>query len=247
MYQWCRDPEQVARVTRFVFVSQWQRQQFIEFFGLPAERCEVIRNAIETNAATRQWPEHSKWRWRCAYISAPFRGLNVLLDAWQELSPTNAELHIWSGVSLWKFDDSGYRPLFARAMEIPNVIYHRIAPNATVRAALLDMHFLVYPATTDDETFCLSMVEAMSAGCRVIAPARTALPETAAGFARMYPSVPDHLQHKQIFMRALADEFANPWGGRPDMAEAQQAYCRVTYDWSGRVSEWRRLIDTLSA
>ena len=245
IYEWCRDPEQVAKVARFVFVSQWQRQKFIEFFGLPAERCDVIRNAIEMNGASRPWPEHSKWRWRCAYISAPFRGLNVLLDAWQDLSPTDAELHIWSGVSLWKFDDSGHRPLFARAMEIPNVIYHRIAPNAVIRTALLDMHFLVYPATTDDETFCLSMVEAMSAGCRVIAPARTALPETAAGFARMYPSVPDPLQHKRIFMRALTDEFANPWGGRLDMAEAQQAYCRVTYDWSGRIGEWRRLIDSL--
>jgi glycosyltransferase involved in cell wall biosynthesis len=246
MYQWCRDPEQVARVARFVFVSQWQRQKFIEVFGLPAERCDVIRNAIETDAATRQWPEHSKWRWRCAYISAPFRGLNILLDAWQELSPINAELHIWSGVSLWGFDDSGYRPLFARAMEIPNVIYHRIAPNATIRAALLDMHFLVYPCTTDDETFCLSMVEAMSAGCRVIAPARAALPETAAGFARMYPSIPDQLQHKRALVHALADELAHPWGGRLDMAEAQQAYCRVTYDWIGRVGEWRRLIDSLS-
>jgi glycosyltransferase involved in cell wall biosynthesis len=244
-YQWCRDPKQVEKVSRFVFVSQWQRQQFVETFELPLERCDVIRNAIETNSTIRSWPGHSQWRWRCAYISAPLRGLDILLDAWQELSPANAELHIWSGLSLWKIDDTRFRPLFARAAAIPNVNYHRIAPNATIRAALLDMHFLVYPCTYD-ETFCLSIVEAMSAGCRVISPARAALPETTAGFARLYPFVSDQLRHTRAFIHALADEFANPWGDRPDLAEAQQAYCRTAYDWSGRLSEWRRLIDSVN-
>jgi glycosyltransferase involved in cell wall biosynthesis len=174
----------------------------------------------------------------------PFRGLNVLLDAWEELSPSNAELHIWSGVSLRKFDDSAYRPLYARAIEMPNVIYHRIAPNPIVRAALKDMHFLLYPASTDDETFCLSVVEAMSAGCRVITPARTALPETTAGFARMYPAVADPLEHRRHFTKALTEELANPWCGRLDLVEAQRMFCRTMYDWMARVGEWRRLIDS---
>ena len=109
----------------------------------------------------------------------------------------------------------------------------------------MDMHFLLYPCTYD-ETFCLSMVEAMSSGCRVIASSKAALPETAAGFARLYPFVEDADQHKQVFLHTLRDELSNPWDGRFDLAEAQQAYCRVTYDWAGRVREWRRLIEQLS-
>jgi glycosyltransferase involved in cell wall biosynthesis len=246
MYEWCRRRECVDRVARFVFVSNWQRQRFIEVYGLPPQRCDVIQNAIDIAGPIRPWPEHSRWRWRCAYVSAPFRGLDILLDAWRELSPDNAELHIWSGVGLWTRDESVCRGLLAPAHEIPNVIYHRIAPNSVVRAALRDMHFLLYPCTWN-ETYCLGMVEAMSAGCRVIAPCRAVLPETAAGFARIYPALEDYEQHKHLFMHVLADELAHPWAGRPDLAEAEQTYCRAVHDMEGRAREWRYLIDGLAA
>ena len=134
-----------------VFTSEWHRHRFVDTFELPLQRCRVIRNAIHTNETARPWPQSQPWRWRCAYISAPHRGLDVLLEAWDELSPQQAELHIWSGYALWNMEEQ-QRELFSRAMEIPNVIYHRIAPNATVRAALSDMHFLLYPTCTYDET-----------------------------------------------------------------------------------------------
>ena len=241
LYDWCNNFDIVAKISRFVFVSSWQQQKFMEAYKLPPERCEVIRNAIITTDRTRAWPVHDQWRWRCAFISAPSRGLDLLLAAWNELSPENAELHIWSGTDLWRFKGQEFRPMFSQAMESSNVHFHRIAPNAEIRAALLDMHFLLYPCTYD-ETFCISMVEAMDAGCRVIASSRAALPETAAGFARLYPSVEDFSQHKNVFMRTLADELKNPWRGQTDLAVAQQEYCRVAYNWTRHAQEWRHLI-----
>lgn len=241
VYHWCRNAEKVGRIARFVFVSEWQRRRFLDAFGLPEDRCVVIHNAIDPNAANRPWPAADQWRWRCAYISAPFRGLSVLLDAWGELSPANAELHIWSGKSLWALEDTEFNPLWAAARNMPNVHYHRIAPNTRVRAALRDMHFLTYPCTYD-ETFCLSMVEAMSSGCRVIAPSRAALPEIASGFARMYSAPDDHSQHARAFITVLADELANPWRGNTALAERQQEFCRLAYSWKTRADEWRRMI-----
>jgi glycosyltransferase involved in cell wall biosynthesis len=250
-YEWMRDEEQMAKVVRLVFVSKTQRQHFLDNYDLPPERCVVIPNAIHTNKTVRPWPRNP-WRWRCAYISAAFRGLDLLLDAWQEIAPENADLHIWSGPSLWALDDNSYRPnyyrpLFAKANSIPNVFYHRIAPNDFIRTALLDMHFHLYPCTIPScETFCLSAVEAMSAGCRVIAPSASVFPETTAGFARLYPYSEDRDQHKRDFMLAVEDEFARPWHGRPELAEAQQAYCQAEFDWSRRVREWQYLIDEVS-
>ena len=246
LYDWCNNSEIVAKVSRFVFVSSWQQQKFMEAYKLPPGRCEVIRNAIITNDTLRAWPTHDQWRWRCAFISAPSRGLDVLLAAWNDLAPENAELHIWSGTDLWRFKGQEFRPMFSRAMESPDIHFHRIAPNSEVRAALLDMHFLLYPCTYD-ETFCISIVEAMDAGCRVIASSRAALPETAAGFARLYPSVEDFTQHKNVFMQNLADELANPWRGQTELAVAQQDYCRVAYGWTRHAQEWRYLIDELNS
>jgi hypothetical protein len=244
LYDWCKSSEIISKVSRIVFVSSWQQQKFIEAYRLPPERCAVIRNAIVTSDTMRSWPAYDQWRWRCAFISAPSRGLDLLLAAWNDLSPENAELHIWSGTDLWRFKGQEFRPMFSRAMESPNVHFHRIAPNAEIRTALLDMHFLLYPCTYD-ETFCISIVEAMDAGCRVIASSRAALPETAAGFARLYPAVEDFSQHKNVFMQTLADELRNPWRGQTDLAIAQQNYCRVAYDWTRHAQEWRHLIKEL--
>jgi len=179
--------------------------------------------------------------WRCAYTSTPFRGLSVLLDAWQNLVPANAELHIWSSMKLYLADDGPYQHLYERAISTPNVIYHGIAPNPELRAALRTMHFLAYPCTFA-ETACLAVIEAMAAGCRVITPSVGALPETTGGFARIYPSNADAHEHAVTFSEVLASELALPWAGEPDLSSRQQDYCAAVYDWPRRSAEWQHLI-----
>jgi glycosyltransferase involved in cell wall biosynthesis len=180
--QWCKNGELVDSISCFVFVSYWQREQYLHAFGLPPQRCVVLRHALDLSPDLRRWEAAPIWR--CAYTSTPFRGLSVLLDAWQRLSPGNAELHIWSSMKLYLEDDSPYQHLYERAGSMPGVIYHGIAPNPELRAALRSMHFLVYPCTFA-ETACLAVIEAMAAGCRVIIPSLGALPETTGGYARI--------------------------------------------------------------
>ena len=163
----------------------------------------MLRHALEQSAEPRRWEAGSIWR--CAYTSTPFRGLAVLLDAWQRLRPANAELHVWSSMKLYLEDDSPYQHLYERAQSMPGVTSHGIAPNPELRAALRSMHFLVYPCTFE-ETACLAVIEAMAAGCRVIVPSLGALPETTAGYARVYPNDPDPNAHAKAFADILADE-----------------------------------------
>ena len=179
--------------------------------------------------------------WRCAYTSTPFRGLSVLLDAWELLGPTNAELHVWSSMKLYLVDDQPYQHLYERARSMPQVFYHGIAPNQELRAALRKIHFLVYPCIFR-ETACLAVMEAMAAGCRVIVPALGALPETTGGYARIYPSNPNAKEHAATFSENLAAELATPWDGEPELSQSQQAYCAAVYNWPRRLREWRRLI-----
>jgi glycosyltransferase involved in cell wall biosynthesis len=199
----------------------------------------VLRNATEVVADFRPW--EAATRWRCAYTSTPFRGLSVLLDAWERLRPANAELHVWSSMKLYREDDGPYQHLYARAESLPGVAYHGVVPNADLRAALRDMHVLAYPSTFA-ETSCLSVMEAMAAGCRVIVPTLGALPETTHGFARDYAWTPDSGAHAAAFADVLADELANPWRGQTERSLEQQRFCAAAYDWSVRVDEWRRFI-----
>ncbi|ACL59735.1 FkbM family methyltransferase [Methylobacterium nodulans] len=243
--QWLRDRAKMGRVDRFVFVSEWQQARFVAAFALPPERCIVLRNATEMPAADRVWTMRRPLR--LAYTSTPFRGLSVLLDAWDRLRPADAELHIWSSHRLYgpAFDDAPYQALFARATALPNVHYHGIVPNPDLRAALRGIDMLAYPSTFA-ETSCLSAIEALAAGCRVVCPDLGALPETVGRFGRIYPFEPDPDAHADRFAAVLRDEIANPWGGQPSLAAAQQQEARMAYDWPVRTAEWRRLLDDIA-
>ena len=246
-YDWMQDRDAISRVDRFIFVSNWQRQQFVDHFGLPPSMCSVLRNAIDVGNPGTQWQSGKPWRARCAYISAPYRGLDTLLEAWEELNPHNAELHVWSSLRLWgpNWDDSRYRALFSKANEMRNVIYHGIAPNGKIRSALREMHFMTMP-TSFTETFCIPATEGMAAGCRIIAPSLAVLPETTAGFARMYPYTSDRTSHRELFMEALADELETPWEGQTDLAIAEHAYCKDAFGWDRRTKQWLRFIASQS-
>ena len=238
--QWCKEKELVDSVNCFVFISYWQRERYINTFGLPPQRCFVIRYALDMSPEMRRWEAGSVLR--CAYASTPFRGLDVLLDAWERISPANAELHIWSSMKLYLEDDRPYQHLFAQAQCLPGVIYHGLVPNPELRAALRTMHFLTYPSTFA-ETACLTAIEAMSAGCRLIVPSLGALPETTAGYARVYPSNPNAEKHVTTFSENLAAELASPWDGDLELSLRQQAHCRAVYNWPTRLREWRHLIE----
>jgi glycosyltransferase involved in cell wall biosynthesis len=137
-----------------------------------------------------------------------------------------------------------YRSLFERGRSMPSVTYHGVVPNVELRAALRDVHFLVYPSTFA-ETSCLAAIEAMAAGCRVIVPSLGALPETTAGYARVYAWHPDLHGHAEVFADVLAAEMATPWAGDPGLSFAQQRHCAAVYDWPRCLVRRRQLIGSL--
>jgi glycosyltransferase involved in cell wall biosynthesis len=241
--QWCRDSTLVNRVTCFVFVSHWQRERYQSVFRLPPNRCVVLRNATAIDGPRRLWTKTNPLRF--AYTSTPFRGLSVLLDAWEQLGLSGSELHIWSSMRLYNFDDANYEPIFARARALKGVIYHGIAPNPDLKAELRNIDFLVYPSTFE-ETSCLAVIDAMAAGCRVIVPALGALPETTSGFAHVYPWSHDPAEHATLIASAITEEIENSWLGAPEMSLMQQNFCELFFDWKERAAEWNRLIERLT-
>ena len=244
--QWLDDKEKVRRVAWFVFVSDWQKARFIERFKLRPEICVVLRNATDVSGSNRRWNPGKPLR--IAYTTVPYRGLSVLLDAWDLLRPVDSELHIWSSIKLYgpRFNDEAYRELYDRALSLPGIIYHGIVPNSDLRAALRSIDILAYPSIVPETSF-ISAIEAMAAGCRVICPSLGALPETTGQFARLYPFPSDPVDHAKLFAEILADEIRNPWGGNVELAEQQQNYARRTYDWSVRIAEWQAFIKGIAS
>lgn len=233
--QWLRDRRAVAAVDKFVFVSHWQRERFQLAFSLPEHKCMVIRNAVDWEEKTR-----TTFSRRYVYSSTPFRGLDVLLEAWRLANmPEDAELHVFSSMAIYGQDEGPYEELYARARELPGVTYHGFQPNRVVREMLWKADFLAYPSTFE-ETSCIAVIEALSSGCKVICPSYGALPETGSGFADVYPWVEDRSTHAEVFAHKLrtTDYYIN---------HLQRPYMRAFYSWETRGDDWRALVDQLNA
>ena len=241
--QWCKDISLVNLVNTFIFVSYWQMNQYIRDFNLPFEKCIVLKNTTANNQPLRTWKNNNVKK--VAYTITPFRGLDILLDSWELLNPNSAELHIWSSLKLYgktyPFNNGQYDHLFTRANNIPNVYYRGIVPNDELKKELTNIDFLAYPSTFA-ETSCISVIDAMSVGCRVICSSLGALPETTAGFAKIYPYQSNKENHIKIFADVLKQELNNPWDNRTHLSWEQQIYCQIFYDWDNRSNEWKMFL-----
>jgi len=80
----------------FVFVSAWQRDQYIVRFGIPYSRCSVIHNAVEVKYNPK---EKDMETIRFVYHTTPHRGLELLVPIFETLCKEfdNIHLDVFSG------------------------------------------------------------------------------------------------------------------------------------------------------
>jgi glycosyltransferase involved in cell wall biosynthesis len=182
---------------QIVLVSDWQRQQFLEEFDLDPARTMVLRNAIGP-AFTALFADNIPILAQkaqppvLAYTSTPFRGLDVLLDAFPRIRRAVPEviLKLFSSMQVYQVpqaeEEARYGTLYRRCRDTEGVEYIGSLPQPELADHLRAASVLAYP-NTFAETSCIAVLEAMASGCRVVTSDLGALPETSAGFARLIP------------------------------------------------------------
>lgn len=227
---------------KLVFVSNWQMQQYINYYNIPYAKCLVMLNAIEPI----EEHEKPKGTIRLAYWSTPHRGLNILLPVFDGLCKKfdNIELDIFSSFKLYGWDDrdSEYEPMFKFAREHPKINYHGSVPNSELREHLKNCHILAYPSTWP-ETSCLVLMEAMSASMLAVHPNFACLFETAANWTCMYQFNEDPNEHAQqlFFHLDNAIETYDSEVTKPRL-DIQKAYADVFYNWEIRKNQWEAFL-----
>lgn len=240
--QFLQDPESVNQIDHFVFVSHWQAERFRQTFNIPGYKTQVIQNACI--GVSERKIRKPKGKIKVCYTSTPWRGLDVLLDAWEILKPKNAELHIFSGTQIYgpdfaESEEGRYTQLYQKAQSLPNVVYHGNVANDVLRSKLVEFDILAYP-NTFEETSCISVIEALSAGLRVITSNLGALPETTEGWARMYPFLMDKSLHAQRFVSILDEEIqAISNGELVRHLQKQVETYRLKWSWDTRIEQWK--------
>ena len=239
-----RDKSFVDKVDCFVYVSNWQYEKFRNIYNIPEYKSVVIKNATEPFVYTQR----SQGKMKLIYTSAPNRGLDVLLDAFEVLSRDDVELDIYSSTIIYGSDyskqvDHVFKPLFDRASNMKNVNYKGYGENSVVREALQQSHIFAYPSTFE-ETSCMAAIEAGSAGCKLITTNYGALYETGSEYATMVPFNSNRSMLVRSYAKALNQAINNYLKQENlDLLQKQSDYFNTFYNWQVRTSQWKNLFN----
>jgi glycosyltransferase involved in cell wall biosynthesis len=235
-------------IDHFVYVSHWQYNQFRNIFNTPDHKATIIKNAIDP---IDYIPRNNK-KIKLIYTSVPWRGLVVLLKAIDILNEKrdDFELYVYSSTKIYgsEFENQvkdQYHDLFEKCKNTKNVIYKGYASNEIIRQELVDTDILTYPCI-EEETSCLSAMEALMAGCHVLTTNYGALPETCGDFATFveidssgYNLIRKYAQK----LDNLIDEALN--GSLQEFKKTQVDYYRKYYSWENRIEEWKNFFNKI--
>ncbi len=244
--QHLRDNESLSRFAKLVFVSNYQFQTYHIAHQIPYNKSVVLKNAITPIAFEDEDKESDVIR--LIYHTTPHRGLELLVPVFDHLWNSGYEdkihLDVFSSFNIygWPQRDEPYQELFQKCKDHPGITYHGSVENNIVREYLKQAHIFAYPNIWP-ETSCISVIEAMSAGCAIICPNYAALPETTGNFANMYQWNEDPNMHANVFasvLKILIDKYNDPY--HKDKLGIQKIWTDAFYSWDNRIPEWDGLL-----
>lgn len=227
---------------KVLFVSNWQMQNYINYYGVPWYRSRVLQNAIDPISLEPKSEEKIK----IIYHTTPHRGLEILIPVFMQLAEKykNIELDVFSSFKIygWQERDQPYQQLFEMCKNHPQINYHGFQSNDVVREALQKAHIFAYPSIWL-ETSCIALIEAMSAGCLCIHPNYGALYETAANCTWMYQYREDAREHMYVMYSMLEKGINEIFSDNVKQTVLSgKYYIDSFYSWERRSKEWESFL-----
>lgn len=225
-------PAVLRQLSRVLFVSQWQRDRYAATFAVDPAAAVVIgnpycRRALDRIEARAKSFEHP----RLVYASTPFRGLDVLADAFPAFAARfpGAEATVLSGMELYgDAHNEPYRALFDRIDRTPGMRLLRPAGKLRLYECLRDANVFAHPATFD-ETFCVAALEARVLENALLLGRGGALQEIY-GDARFVERAADKAAYAQAWSEFMIDAWTRIAASPPREAlAAAAADCRARY------------------
>jgi UDP-glucose:(glucosyl)LPS alpha-1,2-glucosyltransferase len=242
---WFKDKSNHSKYDWYVFNSHWNYEKFRMMFDIPCERSMIIKNGIDDIKSRDLNQEIDTVK--LIFHPTPWRGLNVMLAAMQMIKNPKVQLDVYSscevyGKSFKESNDKQYEGLYDQARQLPNVNYIGYKPNEYIKENLHNYHIFAYPNIWE-ETFCISALEAMAAGCYLITTNYGALFETCAEFASYVPYQKNYLNLAKQFAYAI-DTVANKLNSESvkQHLKYQIEYTNQYYNWTKQGNTWTNFL-----
>jgi len=240
-----RDKSRHKEYDWYVFNSHWNYEKFRYFFDIPTERSIVIKNGIDNFPIRKIYKKGDPIK--LIHHCTPWRGLNVLLGAMQEIKNPNIILDVYSSSQVYgdefkKNNDKQFEPLYEQAEKLSNVNYIGYKPNEYIREMMPNYDMFVYPSIFE-ETSCASALEALASGVHVITNNFGALYETCAEWP-VYINYSTNYESMAIATgeaintaaKYLHEDFIQ------DHLEEQQKFYKRFYSWNKKGIEWTNFL-----
>ena len=243
---WFKDKSNHDKYDWYVFNSNWNFEKFRMIFDIPLNKSLVIKNGvgdIEPILTTYKKGDPIKIIHHCT----PWRGLSVLLGAMQLVKNPLITLDVYSSTEVYgkrfhEQTDNQYKELYEQARQLPNINYIGYKPNEYIKEHLKDYRLFVYPSIWE-ETFCISLLEAMAAGLYCVTTNFGALFETGAEFPMYIPYSNDYYSLARKFAEGIevaaksleVDEIN-------DHLRVQRDYVNRFYNWKVKSISWQRFL-----
>jgi len=198
-------------IDKYVFVSKWQRNRFIQKYKLSYNKCDVIQNGLQDNLNVFTNPININMKKKeIVYISAPYRGLIIAFYLFQEIKKYIPDIkfkvfscfnrdfnNIYDKKSYQPYNNENfntlltndynifYKDFFKKLVEDNNIEFYGSVPQNILFEHLKTAMIMFYP-NTYPETCCTSILECMAHKCNVITSDLGALAETSNGFANIF-------------------------------------------------------------
>jgi glycosyltransferase involved in cell wall biosynthesis len=173
------DPKPLAnggwnKFHKIIFISHYQMENWINKYNIPRSHCTVMKYALEPIELQKK----PKDKIVLVHQSSPQRGLSLLVDVFERLCAEydNIELKVHSSYKIYDDENDFLKifnekqieyeksDLYQRLEQHPKINNIGFVSNEELKKSLASSHIFAYPNIMP-ETFCLSLLEAMSAGC----------------------------------------------------------------------------------
>lgn len=162
-------------VDHIVSPSQWNKDHFVKYLKVPENKITVIPNGVADIFS------HSTQKTKTMiFTSIPYKGLEVLakiIPMIHQVHP-DTKFKIFSSMSLYGPSNDQFIELYEHLKTLPNVEYSPVIDREELVKHYQESAFFIHPNNWE-ETFCVSMVEAMKCGAYPIVTSIGALAEVA--------------------------------------------------------------------
>lgn len=197
-------------IYKYIFVSNWQKNRYIQYYKLNPDKCFVIQNGISPSL---KYNPNIKKELTLIYSSSPYRGMINLIpfiNSLKNIFP-NIKLKVFSS---FKIENKNNKPLtleelnklcidscdkyyyeyYKLMINHPNIKYYANVPQKILFKHFNSAMILFYP-NTFPETCCTTILEAMAMRCNIVSSDLGALRETSNNMAYLYDPCIDVNNH----------------------------------------------------